>query len=60
MGTRLDIGRPRMRWADGVTVAEEVSKSRSVSHTGCHALFIGTISRDAIASARCFADSFQL
>ena len=58
-GTRLNIGRPQMRWADGVTVAEEVLKGRSVSQNGGNALSISTAIREAVASARCFADSFQ-
>ena len=48
-----------MRWADGVTVAEEVLKGRSVSQNGGNALSISTAIREAVASTRCFADSFQ-
>ena len=47
-GTRLNIGRPQVRWTDGVECAKCVCDTRSVSTKGSNALSISIRIRDAI------------
>ena len=46
-GTRCNIGRPQMRWEDGLKLAREVMSSRATSLKGNNALTIGTRIRNA-------------
>ena len=47
-GTRLNIGRPQVRWTDGVECAKCVCDTRSVSTKGSNALSISIRIRDTI------------
>ena len=49
-GTRLNIGRPQVRWEHGVDLAREVLQSRDVSLKGSNAMTIGTRIRNALSS----------
>ena len=42
-GTRCNIGRPQIRWQDGVNLAERVADSRTFSHCSSNALTVETI-----------------
>ena len=46
-GTRCNIGRPQIRWEDGVKLASEVKCSRATSLKGGNAVSIGTRIRNA-------------
>ena len=41
-GTRCNIGRPQIRWQDGVNLAERVADSRTFSHCSSNALTVET------------------
>ena len=51
-GTRLNIGRPQVRWEDGVALAREVAKGRHQSESGGAPLTIGTRIRKALDALR--------
>jgi len=51
-GTRLNIGRPQVRWTDGLSVALEVVKVRQESLKGNNALSISTRIREALSELR--------
>jgi len=51
-GTRLNIGRPQVRWLDGVRVATSVCESRSVSKKGGNALSISSRIRESLNELR--------
>ena len=51
-GTRLNIGRPQVRWQDGLSVAESVRKSRDVSIKGNNALSISSRIRESLNELR--------
>ena len=58
-GTRANIGRPQVRWADGLIFAEEIITGRSMSQDGSNALSIGTAMREAMIAARNFVEQFN-
>ena len=49
-GTRLNIGRPQVRWSDGLSVAASVCEGRSESQRGANSLSIATRIRDALSA----------
>ena len=51
-GTRLNIGRPQVRWSDGLDVARSLCEIRSESVKGSNALSIGTRIREALSGLR--------
>ena len=51
-GTRLNIGRPQVRWTDGLSVALEVVKVRQESLKGNNALSISSRIREALLELR--------
>ena len=53
-GTRENIGRPQVRWADGVELATQVLQSRTISQRSSNALTIGTIIRETVNASRDF------
>ena len=53
-GTRLNVGRPQVRWDVGVTVARESIAVRTRSAQGGASRSIGSIVSDAMQSAREF------
>jgi len=58
-GTRLNIGRPQVRWQDGLSVAESVRKSRGVSIKGNNALSISSRIRESLNELRSSASQFM-
>ena len=58
-GTRMNISRPQVRWADGVEIARVASQSRSVAERGNNARTISTIISEALQQARNFAQHYQ-
>ena len=58
-GTRCNVGRPQMRWSDGVLLAQQVLDGRTHNEHGTHALSIGTAIFEAMTSARAFVESFR-
>ena len=55
-GTRVNNGRPQVRWADGVAVAKQVSQGRSLTLRGNNAVTIGTLIREAVVNTRALFD----
>ena len=51
-GTRLNIGRPQVRWSDGLSVAASVSEGRSETERGANSLSIATRIREALSALR--------
>ena len=51
-GTRLNIGRPQVRWTAGLSVAHEVVKVRQESLKGNNALSISSRIREALLELR--------
>ena len=51
-GTRLNIGRPQVRWSDGLSVAASVCESRSETQRGANSLSIATRIREALSVLR--------
>ena len=49
-GTRCNVGRPQPRWQDGLKLALEVKKSRTISLKGNNVVSIGTRIRNSVAS----------
>ncbi len=58
-GTRLDIGRPRVRRAEGTDVAFRVLDGRQRSSTGKNSLSVGSAIREAIIIALVFVARFH-
>ena len=57
-GTRLNIGKPQLRWDAGVSLASAALGSRSESHSSRHVLSIGSRIREAaLIVSRFFAGS---
>ena len=55
-GTRLNIGRPQVRWQDGCTIARTTKEARAISSRGQNARTIGTIIKEAFDHARAFVN----
>jgi hypothetical protein len=51
-GTRLNIGRPQVRWSDGLSVAASVSEGRSETQRGANSLSIAARIREALSALR--------
>ena len=47
-GTRLNIGRPQVRWCDGLCIAKHVLEGRQESQKGRNALSISVRIREAL------------
>ena len=58
-GTRLNIGRPQVRWADGLSVARLLLEGRQSSLDGNNALSVGSAIREAITIARNYVEMFN-
>ena len=58
-GTRLNIGRPQVRWADGLSVARLLLEGRQSSLDGNNALSVGSAIREAITTARNYVEMFN-
>ena len=58
-GTRLNIGRPQVRWADGTDVARFVLDGRQSSLIGNNALSVGSAIREGMIIARGFVEQFN-
>ena len=57
-GTRRNIGRPQVRWVDGVEIARVVSQGRSMAKKGNNAITIRPMIKEAVAQAHGVAQSF--
>ena len=51
-GTRLNIGRPQVRWSDGLSVAASVCEGRAETQRGANSLSIATRIREALSVLR--------
>ena len=46
--TRLNIGRPQVRWQDGLNVAQSVLEARDLSEKGSNSLSVASRIREAL------------
>ena len=53
-GTRLNIGRPQVRWQDGCAIAHTTQEARAISLRGQNARTVGSIIKEAFDAARAF------
>ena len=58
-GTRLNLGRAKVRWADGTDVARFVLDGRQSSLIGNNALSVGSAIREAMITARAFVEQLN-
>ena len=58
-GTRLNIGRPQVRWADGLSVARLLLEGRQSSLDGNNALSGGSAIRESVTTARNYVEMFD-
>ena len=58
-GTRANIGRPQVRWEQGVANAKSILSARTKSQSGGNALTIGTIIFNACSRARVYAEQYR-
>ena len=55
-GTRLNIGRPQVRWQDGCIIARGTHEARAISPRGQNARTVGSIVKEASDAARAFVN----
>ena len=59
-GSRLNIGRPQIRWTDSCSIARSILEARAQSVRGRNARTIGTIIKEAVDAARAFVNCGNL
>ena len=55
-GTRLNIGRPQVRWQDGCAIARSTQQARTTALRGQNARTVGTIIKEVFDAARAFVN----
>ena len=54
--TRLNIGRPQVRWQDGCAIARGTQQARTIAIRGQNARTVGTIIKELFDAARAFVN----